>query len=185
MKIPFSPSVYEHAAALIGMTPWEVSRDTELLRRAHNTAYKLYGHTPIVVGIDIYNIEAEAYGCIVERPGGNGIPAITNGIFSSIKESLSIKPFNPKTDGRIMTIIGAGKKLATDFPDADVRIPVSGPFSIAVSLRSLTGILEDVAYMIIDGDRLEVETLFGERRILQGRVHQIDFLKSRVQLEKD
>ena len=46
-------------------------------------------------------------------------------------------------------------------------------------------ILEDVAYMIIDGDRLEVETLFGERRILRGRVHQVDFLKSRVQLEKD
>lgn len=146
MKISFSPSVYEHAAALIGMTPWEVSRDAELLRRAHNTAYRLYQHTPIVVGIDIYNIEAEAYGGIVERPGGNGIPAITKGIFSSIKEAFSIKPFNTKIDGRIATIIEAGKKLATDFPDADVRIPVSGPFSIAVSLRSLTGILEDVAY---------------------------------------
>jgi predicted RNA-binding protein len=46
-------------------------------------------------------------------------------------------------------------------------------------------VLEDVAYIIIDGDRVEVETLFGERRIFQGKVHQIDFLKSRVQLEKD
>ena len=46
-------------------------------------------------------------------------------------------------------------------------------------------VLEDVAYMIIDGDRVEVETLFGERRIFQGKVRQIDFLKSRVQLEKD
>ncbi len=46
-------------------------------------------------------------------------------------------------------------------------------------------ILEDIAYMKIDGERVEVETLFGERRIFQGRVHQIDFLKSRVQLEKD
>lgn len=46
-------------------------------------------------------------------------------------------------------------------------------------------ILEDIAYMKIDGERVEVETLFGERRIFQGRVQQIDFLKSRVQLEKD
>ena len=27
MKIPLSLSVYEHAARLIGRTPWEVSRD--------------------------------------------------------------------------------------------------------------------------------------------------------------
>jgi predicted RNA-binding protein len=46
-------------------------------------------------------------------------------------------------------------------------------------------ILEDIAYMKIDGERVEVETLFGEKRIFQGRVHRIDFLKSRVQLEKD
>jgi len=46
-------------------------------------------------------------------------------------------------------------------------------------------ILEDIAYMIIDGRRVEVETLFGERRIFRGKVRKIDFLKSRVQLEKD
>ncbi len=45
--------------------------------------------------------------------------------------------------------------------------------------------VEDIAYMIIDGDRVEVETLFGERRIFLGRVRQVDFVKSRVQLEKD
>jgi len=46
-------------------------------------------------------------------------------------------------------------------------------------------ILEDVAYMVIDGERVEVETLFGERRIFRGKVHEVDFLKSRVQLERD
>ena len=45
-------------------------------------------------------------------------------------------------------------------------------------------VLEDIAYMIIDGDRVEVETLFGEKRIFQGKVRQVDFLKSRVQLEE-
>jgi len=45
-------------------------------------------------------------------------------------------------------------------------------------------ILEDVAYMVIDGERVEVQTMFGERRIFRGKVHEVDFLKSRVQLEK-
>ena len=128
------------------MTPWDVSRDVELVWRAHGTAYELYHHSPIVVGIDIYNLEAEAYGCTVEQPGGNGIPAVTSGIFGSIEEARSLKPFDPETDGRIGMIIEAGKRLAADFPEADVRIPVSGPFSIAVSLLSLGGLLESVAY---------------------------------------
>ena len=31
MRIPLSPSVYEHAARFLGKTPWEVSRDGELV----------------------------------------------------------------------------------------------------------------------------------------------------------
>jgi uroporphyrinogen decarboxylase len=146
MKIAFSPSVYEHAAFLINRTPWEASHDVELIWRAHRTAYELYHHSPIVVGIDIYNLEAEAYGCIVEHPAGNGIPAVTRGILDSVMEARSLKPFDPKVDGRIGMVIEAGRRLAAEFPDADVRIPVSGPFSIAVSLRGLGGLLEDVAY---------------------------------------
>jgi len=146
VKIAFSPSVYEHAAFLIGMTPWDVSRDAELIWRAHSTAYEIYRHSPVVVGIDIYNLEAEAYGGTVEQPGGNGIPAITGGIFDSIGEARSLKPFDPETDGRIGMIIEAGKRLVADFPEADVRIPVSGPFSIAVSLLGLGSLLESVAF---------------------------------------
>ena len=46
-------------------------------------------------------------------------------------------------------------------------------------------ILEDIARMIIDGRRVEVETLFGEKRVFQGKLRQIDFIKSQIQLEKD
>ncbi|MBD3184728.1 hypothetical protein GF312_20775 [Candidatus Poribacteria bacterium] len=146
MKIQFSPSVYEHAAFLIERSPWNVSHDLELLWKSHSKAYRMYEHTPIVVGIDIYNIEAEAYGCVVDHPSGNGIPAITRGIISSIEDFKKLRAFDPENDGRIPMIIEAGKKLSGEFPDADIRIPVSGPFSIAVSLRSLSGLLEDVAY---------------------------------------
>ena len=46
-------------------------------------------------------------------------------------------------------------------------------------------ILEDIAHMTIDGRRVQVETLFGEKRVFQGTVRQVDFLKSQIQLEKD
>ena len=46
-------------------------------------------------------------------------------------------------------------------------------------------ILEDIARMIIADRQVEVETLFGEKRVFQGKVRQIDFLKSQIQLESD
>ena len=46
-------------------------------------------------------------------------------------------------------------------------------------------ILEDIARMVITDRRVEVETLFGEKSVFQGKVRQIDFLKSQIQLEKD
>jgi predicted RNA-binding protein len=46
-------------------------------------------------------------------------------------------------------------------------------------------ILEDIARLTIADRQVEVETLFGERKVFQGKVRQIDFLKSQIQLEKD
>ncbi len=45
-------------------------------------------------------------------------------------------------------------------------------------------ILVDIAYMIVEGGRIEVETLFGERKVFQGKVRHVDFIKSKVQLER-
>ena len=144
MKIAFSPSVYEHAAFLIGASPWEVSRNKALMERAHRTAYRRYAHSPVVVGIDIYNLEAEAYGCEVWKPGGNGIPAVAKGIFASVAESRALKPFDPMTSGRIPMVIEVARRLADAFPETSVLVPLSGPFSIATNLRGLTGLLEDL-----------------------------------------
>jgi len=144
MKIAFSPSVYEHAAALIGRSPWDASRDADLMFAAHRAAYIEYRHAPIVVGIDIYNLEAEAYGGVIVQPGGNGIPAITQPIFRSCSEAFNLKCFDVSKDGRLPMVIEVGCRLKAEFPEAEVRVPVSGPFSIAVSLRSIEGLCEEV-----------------------------------------
>ena len=76
MKIPFTPVIYEHAARFVGRTPWEVSRDPELMFAAHRAAYLEYRQQVIAVAIDIYNLEAEAYGAKVAASTPDAIPAI-------------------------------------------------------------------------------------------------------------
>lgn len=137
----FSPSVYEHAARVIGKSPWQVSRDVRLLSQGNIEAFRLYRHRPVVVGIDIYNLEAEAYGAPVERPTGNGIPAISRHPLSTTRELVNLEPFNPKKDGRIPMAIEAAKRVARECPEADVRVPLAGPFSIAANLMGFENLL--------------------------------------------
>jgi len=140
----FSPSVYEHAARVISKSPWEVSRSAELLAQGNIEAFRLYRHRPVVVGIDIYNLEAEAYGATVEKPGGNGIPAISKHPYSTLKDLMNLEPLNPRTDGRIPMVIEAAKRVANECPQADVRIPLGGPFSIAANLMGFEILLCEV-----------------------------------------
>ncbi len=140
----FCPSVYEHAAGLIGKNPWEVSRNSRLLSKAHIEAFRLYNHRPVVVGIDIYNLEAEAYGAVVDRPSGTGVPAISRHPYSKAKELISLEPFNPKTDGRIPMVIEAAGRVADECPGADVRVPLSGPFSLATNLMGFENLLCEI-----------------------------------------
>ncbi len=140
----FAPSVYEHAARVIGRSPWDVSRDVHLLARAHTEAYRLYQHRPIVVGIDIYNLEAEAYGAVVRRASGNGIPAIQEHPLASARELIDLAPFNPKSAGRIPMAIEAAERVLAACPGADVRVPLSGPFSIAANLLGFENLLSEV-----------------------------------------
>jgi uroporphyrinogen decarboxylase len=147
MSIPMelSPSVYEHAAAILGRGPWEVSRDPELLYAAHATAYRLYRHSPIMPGIDIYNLEAEAYGAKVENPGGCGIPAIARPTCRRTLDLVDLAPLDPRRDGRIPMQIEVAARLAREFPETLVRVPVSGPFSSASNLVGFENLLYDVA----------------------------------------
>lgn len=145
MKIPFSPSIYEHAARWVERSPWDVSRDPDLLFEGHRRAWLEYGHAPVVVGIDLYNLEAEAYGARVEHPDGDGIPAIGEPLFASVDEALGRPPYDPGRDGRIAMVIGVGNRLARELPEAQIRIPVAGPFSIAVNLRGIGSLCMDMA----------------------------------------
>ena len=137
----FEPSVYEHAAFLIDRSAWEVSRDADLMFMAHTAAYEMYRHNPVVMGIDIYNLEAEAYGAHVEQLDGEVLPAISERLLQTTADIPHLESFNPLTAGRIPQTLDAAKRLHSCHPKANIRFPVSGPFSIASNLVGLEPLL--------------------------------------------
>jgi uroporphyrinogen decarboxylase len=139
----FTAAIYEHSAKLINKTPWEVSRSSELLYQAHVKAFETYGHTPVVIGIDIYNLEAEAYGSVIKRVEDDSIPSIQTYYCSSMNEILNLAPFDPQKAGRVPIVLQVGKKVKNRCPNADVRIPVSGPFSIASNILGFDNLLTE------------------------------------------
>jgi predicted RNA-binding protein len=46
-------------------------------------------------------------------------------------------------------------------------------------------ILENIARLTIADRQVEVETLFGEKKVFWGKVQHIDFLKSQIRLAMD
>lgn len=141
MSIPFMPIVYEHAAALIGERPWTVSRSAELLFRAHREAHRRYGHSQIVAGIDVYNIEAEAYGALVEDAGGYAIPSISRHPCSSVEEILALQQPDVNRHGRFPDVLEAARRLRDACIPVSVAVPLNGPFSIASNLLGFEDLL--------------------------------------------
>jgi len=141
--VEFAPAVYEHAAACIGMTPWEVSRKADLLFQAHAEAYRLYEQRPIVPGIDIYNVEAEAYGARIEPAEGSVVPSIVQKPCESMRDLLDLRHPDPVRAGRIPMVLEAACRLKEEFPHADVGVPLSGPFSLASNLVGFDTLLSE------------------------------------------
>jgi uroporphyrinogen decarboxylase len=102
--IPFMPAVYEQKAWFIGKTPSEVCRDEDLLVDAVIAEEEALRPDGVIVGIDVYNVEAEAVGCAVSYPDGGqtGIPALTPGgkLFRKTDRlPVSASPIRRRTGG--------------------------------------------------------------------------------------
>lgn len=140
----FTPVVYEHAAKFIERRPYEVSRSADLLVQAHAAAYAVYRHVPVVAGIDVYNVEAEAYGATVGASRENEVPSIVGQLCKRTEDICALARPDASMAGRFPMIMEAAERLKQQCPGAEVRIPLSGPFSIACALVGFEGILTDV-----------------------------------------
>jgi predicted RNA-binding protein len=52
------------------------------------------------------------------------------------------------------------------------------------STESDQPILQEIAHVRINGNELELETLFGDKKVLQGRINEIDFMNSKLIIEQ-
>lgn len=135
----FFPAIYEHKAWFVGSTPSAISRDADLLTRAVLAEFAAIGPDALAVGVDVYNVEAEAVGCAVTYYEGNdaSIPGIKPGHhIVQVGDDLSrAKLPNPRTDGRMPINLEAVRRVRREVGDDYwLRGAVSGPFSLATSL---------------------------------------------------
>ena len=90
---------------------------------AHRAAYLEYRQQVIAVAIDIYNLEAEAYGAKVTASTADGIPGIQEPLLASIQAGIDIKPFDPERDGRIAMMLSVAKRLSASSPTPTCGCP--------------------------------------------------------------
>ncbi|HTY36515.1 MAG TPA: uroporphyrinogen decarboxylase family protein [Bacteroidota bacterium] len=138
-QVPFLPAIYEHKGWFIGETPSRVARDARLLTTALQAEFEQVGADALIVGVDIYNVEAEAMGCTVTYYEGNdnSVPAIgSNGaIVHTAGDLESLRTPDPYKDGRMpLNLEAARNTVKTLGREVPVRGAVSGPFSLAAHL---------------------------------------------------
>ena len=145
---PFVPAVYEHKAALIGVTPSAMSRNAEMLEHALSRELDLYEPDALTVGCDVYNVEAEAAGARVRFSETNDVPSIEGRPLRPGQDVRSLPLPDPERCGRMPVFLEAGRRIqARHGADVLVRGALSAPFSMACELVGdeplLTALLDD------------------------------------------
>jgi uroporphyrinogen decarboxylase len=134
-RTPFCPAVYEHKAALVGVRPSEMCRDEGLFERAVVAEVELYEPDMLVIGCDVYNVEAEAVGCNVAYPESNDVPAVTGRVLRAGDDISGLRLVDPRRDGRMPLHLEVGRRIQERFGrERIVRGALSAPFSIASEL---------------------------------------------------
>lgn len=135
-RIPFVPAIYEHKSALIGKSPSEICRDADLLEAGLWKELDTYDADMLVIGIDVYNVEAEALGCrVVYFEDSNDCPGIVEPIVDGPAAADRLGVPDPTRDGRMPLYLDVARRLQRQLGSSMiVRGAVTGPYSMAAEL---------------------------------------------------
>ena len=152
----WEPAVYEHKAALISRTPSEVSASADLLVEALIAEHNVYQADLITVGIDVYNLEAEALGAEPSEVDPYACPEIRAPLWSLESLPRELEPPRVSVAGRFALMLEAADRfrehldscIASPGARPAVRVAASGPVSIAAKLVGA----EDLIVGMLTGD---------------------------------
>jgi uroporphyrinogen decarboxylase len=135
-RVPFVPAIYEHKAWLLGKTPSEVACSEDLIVEAVRREYETYRPDLLTVGLDIYNVEAEALGGRLGLyPGAATVPRIARPLCATADEVRALKAADPEAAGRMPLFLRAAERIHEELGrEVHVRGAISGPFSLAAEL---------------------------------------------------
>jgi uroporphyrinogen decarboxylase len=135
-RIPFVPAIYEHKGALIGKSPSEICRNADLLHEGLVRELQVYDADMLVIGIDVYNVEAEALGCqVVYFEDTNDCPGIVSPIVDGPGALGRLGVPDPDRDGRMPVYLEVARRLYRELgAQVIVRGAVTGPYSMAAEL---------------------------------------------------
>lgn len=138
-RVPFIPAIYEHKAWFAGKSPSTVCRDADLLAHAVVAEYEQVQPDAVTLGIDVYNVEAEAVGCpVVYYPeGDNSIPAVSpeGHLFREGDRVSALRVPDPRKDGRMPLNLEAARRVVKELGnEVPVRGALTGPCTLAGEL---------------------------------------------------
>ncbi|MFH0991674.1 MAG: uroporphyrinogen decarboxylase family protein [bacterium] len=145
-RVPFLPAIYEHKAWFVNSTPSSVCRDVNLFTNALIAEYERVQPDALTIGIDVYNVEAEAIGCKITYYDGDdaSIPSIRSedAVFRGREDITEKKIPNPMKDGRMPLHLEVAHNVVRVLGrEVPIRGAVSGPFSLAAHLAGLEHLL--------------------------------------------
>jgi uroporphyrinogen decarboxylase len=142
-RVPFVPAVYEHKARLVGRRPSEVCRSFDLLLESLSKELQTYDPDVLTVGVDVYNVEAEALGCAVRYfDDSDDVPSVAGALIAEPADLGKLGLPDPGRDGRMPLFVEAAARVQKERgQDMLVRGALSGPFSLACALAGTEAVL--------------------------------------------
>ena len=139
----FCPAIYEHKAKLIGRNVSEVAQSAALLYEAVIAEYETYRPDMLTVGIDLYNIEAEAIGCKVSYPEQkDAVPVVSERILKNAGDIKKLGQVDVEDSGRMPMMLEAAEMVQERIGnEVLVRGGLMGPFSMAAELMGIEGLV--------------------------------------------
>jgi len=134
-RIPFVPAIYEHKGALVGKTPSQICRNADFLYAGLKRELEVYDPDMLVIGIDVYNVEAEAMGAPVAYFDDATVPAIVETFIERPEDMGKLRVADPETDARMPVYLEVAEALGRELgPRMVVRGAVTGPYSMASAM---------------------------------------------------